>query len=121
MTDGLKRPNKSCECGACDEIQRQWRYNFAITTKPLAYRKRRVRMKSGAPFENSLANIIPTLRRTRRRPKKNLSRSTRPTKSYAIRRSAGNMTNWASIGISQAGCSRLRGGVGDDPEAVAGA
>ncbi len=73
-------------------------FNTKIITKASACRAPRARRKSKNPSASWRANSIPTWRRTRKRPRKNSRRSTRPTKFCPTRTSAKNTTSWAPTG-----------------------
>src|SRR5207248_289651 len=59
----------------------RWQCSLEIITKRSAFPKPRPTTKSGARFGNWRANIIPMSPRTKKPPKKNLSRSMKLTKS----------------------------------------
>src|SRR5437588_1991777 len=63
------------------KVEARWQCSSEIITKRLAFPKRRPRTRSGVRFGNWRANIIPTSPRTKKLPRKNLSRSMKPMKS----------------------------------------
>src|SRR5213082_1953373 len=67
-------------------------------------------MRFAPLFASWRENIIPMSRRTKRPPKKSLRKSTKPTKSWAIRRSERNTISLARIGISLVDFSPLPDG-----------
>src|SRR6266576_3655988 len=67
-------------------------------------------MRFGALFANWRASITPTLPRTRRPLKKNLKRSTKRTRYWAIQRNVQNTTSSAQIGTDRADSSRRHSG-----------
>src|SRR3989442_801972 len=74
-------------------------------------------MRSAALFANWRENIIRMWQRTKRPPRRSLSKSTKLTKCWAIRRSEENMISLAPTGINQGGFSRLLGGAHNSPAA----
>src|SRR5436190_12121074 len=106
----------------CSEVARSERrhkldgkcpYSSEIIMRHSVFRRPPPRTKSAAHFASWHGNIIPTWPRIKRRPKKNLRKSTKPMKCWAIRRNGRNTINWARIGIGPAGSSRRPGGRGE--------
>src|SRR5262249_7956917 len=73
--------------------------------------RRRAKTRFAALFASSRANIIPTLRRTRRPLKKNLKRSTKRTRCWATQRNVQNTISSAQIGTDRGDSSRRHNGV----------
>src|SRR5437899_5610113 len=94
-------------------------YSFEIITRHLAFRRRPPTTRSVAHFASWRGNIIPTWLRIKRPPKKNLRKSTKPTRCWATRKSARNTISSARIGIDRAGSSHLLTGNGKDSNPAA--
>src|SRR5438874_2431056 len=69
------------ELGSGTRLSLRWQCSSEITTKHWAFLKPQRTTRSGARFGNWRANITQTSRRIRKRPRKNSSKSMRPTKS----------------------------------------
>src|SRR5206468_10142675 len=87
--------------------------------RPLVFRKRPLTTRFAAHFASWRGNIIPMLPRTKRRPKKNLRKSTKPMRCWATPRSARNTTSSARIGIVRAVFNRRLTGNGKDSNLAA--
>ena len=66
--------------------------------------------KFAAPFASWRANIIPTWPRTKRPPKRNSRKSTKPTKCWVIRKNGSSTISLERIGTSPADFNRHRNG-----------
>src|SRR6266487_5598276 len=85
----------------------------------LVFRKRPLTTRFAVHFASWRGNIIPMLPKTRRRPKKNLRKSTKPMRCLAILKSARHTSSLARLGIYRAGSTRRLTGNGKDSNPAA--
>src|SRR5882724_10594911 len=83
------------------------------------FRKRPLTTRFAVHFASWRGNITPMLLKIKRRPKKNLRKSTKPMRCLAMLKSARNTISSARIGIDRAGSSRRLTGNGKDSNPAA--
>src|SRR5437867_5662326 len=93
------------------KLETECLYNSEIITRHSACRRRPAKTRFAAPFASWHGNTIPTLRKTKRPPRRNLRRLMKPTRYWAIPRNARNTTNSALIGIDRADFDHPHNGV----------